>query len=1044
MTSPTGFPSAAVESINSAISEICGPSEDYYSWESPRRFSGYIKRLHHLLKQLLGSSPQNPPPSVHTALKGIAGDLTKSGEILSDYRTKSRIYVLIHCHSLCASLEERTVAIGAWLSLLDSSLLHNSDLRKKVSDLSTDMQLSQFRVTENEERVYCTLQKEAQGRQTSKAVQSAIIMDLARALGTDSENYLELAEQIKLLKNDLAGSNSVSDRRILISLERIFDSWSIMPDISTKCLDLDFEEDAHISPFKNFLCPLTKQVMKDPVVLESSQTYERTAIHYWFERCIEDGRDPTCPVTGQVLKSLEQKPNIGLAGAIEEWVNRNIEIQIKSALQYLGQDSSPVDCIERALDNIYNISEEYPSSRYRVRNAGIVLLIIKMLKYRSKSIISNMRSKALLVLLSMAKDDESKVIMFEEGLTRLAIHSLAGSLEKEKEYAVKLLLEFSSDESYCANLASQRGALVLLSSMAENLEHPTLSNLAEEVLKNLEKVEGNVQHLAAAGRFRPLLSRLCEGTEETKIEMASLVGNMTLANNGKEHIARQGGKVLVDMLSSKLEGRAASLRALSNLSALDDNASILVDLLVLPPLTNILFQQPLHDDPLLYLKEFAASTIANIVSKPGHWELAFASKEGHTMRSEFIIHRILGLLSQASAKCQLALLQILYGILSSPQASDSAASHIKSGDGIGIIIPFLEHPEAEPRIYAFRLTRLLSKRLGQVLANELSATNKIPVLKEKLLDTDCTFGERSEAACILANLPISDNEVKTILGPSLIRWTVTTLKEQRGSLVGRSPRPSASMMEGLLGILLHFARSPDPMVLDTVQEHNLMAIFREHLSFSSQSEVKQLSALGLKHLSESARTLASARDLEPQPPHGFCASLMFVCGKTPKIPATCPVHGVSCDENSAFCLIKGQAIKPLADLLNDENTKVQITAVEALSTLVSDGQTLKYAVDELDRLNVVDMVTTLFTESRPGELQERLIWMVERFLRVENHAQMYSVDQGLVKALVEAFKHGNANTKRNAQDALTNLKQLSGISGKNSNQARGRRLANDQ
>ena len=97
--------------------------------------------------------------------------------------------------------------------------------------------------------------------------------------------------------------------------------------------------------------------MRDPVVvLESSQAYERTAIEYWFERCIQDGRDPTCPVTGRVLKSLELKPNIGLAGAIEEWVGRVVEYQIKSIVQYLSEEPLSVDHVEHALDPVYKVS----------------------------------------------------------------------------------------------------------------------------------------------------------------------------------------------------------------------------------------------------------------------------------------------------------------------------------------------------------------------------------------------------------------------------------------------------------------------------------------------------------------------------------------------------------------------------------------------------------------------------------------------------------------------------------------------------------------
>lgn len=267
------------------------------------------------------------------------------------------------------------------------------------------------KVTENEERVYRTLQKEGQRKQTCKAVQSAIVMDLARALGIDLSNYSELIEEVKQLKNNLGSSKSISERRILMSLEKIVDNWALQPDILTLNMDLDFEDEAHISPFKNFLCPLTKEVMRDPVVLESAQTYERTAIQYWFERCLEDGRDPTCPVTGVVLKSLELKPNIGLAGTIEEWVNRNVDIQIKSSVQCLSEDPPAVNLVERALDNIYKISEEHPSSRCRIRDAGIVHLIVKLLKNSSKSIGSLLRSKAFMALLSMGRNDECKVIL---------------------------------------------------------------------------------------------------------------------------------------------------------------------------------------------------------------------------------------------------------------------------------------------------------------------------------------------------------------------------------------------------------------------------------------------------------------------------------------------------------------------------------------------------------------------------------------------------------------------------------------------------------
>lgn len=118
--------------------------------------------------------------------------------------------------------------------------------------------------------------------------------------------------------------------------------------------------------------------------------------------------------------------------------------------------------------------------------------------------------------------------MLGEGITRLAIHSLIGTSEKEREYAVKLILEFTSDDAYCIKIASEKGALVLLSSMAGNLEHPSLSNLAEEVLRRLESVEDNIQPLAAAGRFEPLLTRLCEGMFYTCFCLNNLVASILI------------------------------------------------------------------------------------------------------------------------------------------------------------------------------------------------------------------------------------------------------------------------------------------------------------------------------------------------------------------------------------------------------------------------------------------------------------------------------------------------------------------------------------
>ncbi|KAG6745700.1 hypothetical protein POTOM_050203 [Populus tomentosa] len=73
-----------------------------------------------------------------------------------------------------------------------------------------------------------------------------------------------------------------------------------------------------------FLCPISLDLMKDPVTLSSGITYDRESIEAWLE-----GGSFTCPVTNQVLRSLDQIPNHSLRRMIQEWgvANRNYGVE---------------------------------------------------------------------------------------------------------------------------------------------------------------------------------------------------------------------------------------------------------------------------------------------------------------------------------------------------------------------------------------------------------------------------------------------------------------------------------------------------------------------------------------------------------------------------------------------------------------------------------------------------------------------------------------------------------------------------------------------
>ncbi|XP_057784075.1 U-box domain-containing protein 21-like [Salvia miltiorrhiza] len=68
----------------------------------------------------------------------------------------------------------------------------------------------------------------------------------------------------------------------------------------------------------HFRCPISLDLMKDPVTLSTGITYDRDSIEKW----IEAGK-VTCPVTNQVLRNFDQIPNHSIRKMIQDWCVAN-------------------------------------------------------------------------------------------------------------------------------------------------------------------------------------------------------------------------------------------------------------------------------------------------------------------------------------------------------------------------------------------------------------------------------------------------------------------------------------------------------------------------------------------------------------------------------------------------------------------------------------------------------------------------------------------------------------------------------------------------
>ena len=62
----------------------------------------------------------------------------------------------------------------------------------------------------------------------------------------------------------------------------------------------------------SFHCPVSMELMSDPVMVATGHSYDRSCIQKWLEQ-----GNRTCPVTGLRLRHLELTPTIALRNAIQ-------------------------------------------------------------------------------------------------------------------------------------------------------------------------------------------------------------------------------------------------------------------------------------------------------------------------------------------------------------------------------------------------------------------------------------------------------------------------------------------------------------------------------------------------------------------------------------------------------------------------------------------------------------------------------------------------------------------------------------------------------
>lgn len=173
--------------------------------------------------------------------------------------------------------------------------------------------------------------------------------------------------------------------------------------------------DVEITIPSHFRCPISLDLMKDPVTLSTGITYDRVSIETWIE-----AGNQSCPITNQVLRSLEPIPNHAIRKVIQDWCVDN---------QSYGIERIPTPRIPVSSVEVSEILSKITMASKREDQAGCLELVSKLKTSAKESernkrcIVANMTGSALSAAFeTFAKASfERNVSVLEEILSALAL-----------------------------------------------------------------------------------------------------------------------------------------------------------------------------------------------------------------------------------------------------------------------------------------------------------------------------------------------------------------------------------------------------------------------------------------------------------------------------------------------------------------------------------------------------------------------------------------------------------------------------------------------
>ncbi|XP_042468535.1 U-box domain-containing protein 9-like isoform X2 [Zingiber officinale] len=278
---------------------------------------------------------------------------------------------------------------------------------------------------------------------------------------------------------------------------------------------------------KHFLCPISSETMRDPVILVSGQE--------WFS-----SGNRTCPQTQQVLSDFTLTPNHLVRSMISQWrIEHGLTLPPQDHEQGRLITRKERNALRRILDKISS-SSNIPEQKQAVRELRLL----------------TKQNGSFRALVGENPDAISHLVSV------LSVPGLNCDLQVQED-AVTTMLNLSIHESNKKIVGDNPQAVALLIEALKTGNMETRSNSAA-ALFSLSALESNKVKIVKMGAMKPLVELLEQGSPSAKKDAGSAIFNLCISHENRAGALMEGvvGVLLKSIADQSLVDESLAILAL--------------------------------------------------------------------------------------------------------------------------------------------------------------------------------------------------------------------------------------------------------------------------------------------------------------------------------------------------------------------------------------------------------------------------------------------------------------------------------------------------